>query len=255
MIKMLKQFIAPLQRRVFLMIARGIIKNVNDDTELQHAQVALLKNELRNDVERFQQYGFTSVPKIGAEAIALFLNGNRDHGIIISVEDRQYRMKGMENGEVALYTDEGDFIHFQRGNKIEISTETLEINASTKVEVNTPIFDVNASNKVDIDATIEAEITGGIVDIDATTNVAIDAGTEIALTAPDIELNGNLAASGSGGGGSASLDFATLEADITTQAQFDVGAATQLQLNPTTMLLDTDAMTVNCSTSYDLNKA
>lgn len=142
-----ERFLAPLKRRVFMMIARGVIENVDDSKLLQHVQVSLLKDEIRNDVERFQEYGFTSVPLPGegCEAVALFLQGNRDHGIIIAVEDRQYRLKNLENGEVAIYTDEGDKIHLKRGNEIQISTETLTIDATTKLEINSPIVEMNAS--------------------------------------------------------------------------------------------------------------
>jgi phage gp45-like len=66
--------------------------------------------------EFFQQYGFTSRPLPGAEGIFIE-SGN--FVVMIATEDRRYRV-ALEEGEVALYTDEGDKIHFKRGREIEI---------------------------------------------------------------------------------------------------------------------------------------
>lgn len=155
----LNRFIAPLKRRVLMMIARGVIENIDDSKELQHCQMALLQGEIRNDLERFQQYGFTSRPHPGAEGIAIFLGGNRDHGIIINVEDRQYRLKNLAAGEVAIHTDEGDFIKFKRGNEIEINTDKLTVNATSEIEFNTDQITINATTKAEINAATLEKIT------------------------------------------------------------------------------------------------
>jgi phage gp45-like len=73
------------------------------------------------DREYFQHYGFTSRPKQGAEAVVL-LQGNQI--IVIGSDDRRYRIP-VEDGEVALYTDEGDSIHFKRGRKIMVKAGSL----------------------------------------------------------------------------------------------------------------------------------
>lgn len=44
----------------------------------------------------------------------------------------------MQPGEVAIYTDEGDRIHFKRGRIIDIETGTLNIKASGSVNFETP---------------------------------------------------------------------------------------------------------------------
>jgi phage baseplate assembly protein V len=109
-----------LQRRVMGMIGRGVVKIVNDSLKMQGMQVSMLSDETRDKIERVQNYGFTSVPKEGAEAVVLFLGGNRDHGIAIAVDDRRYRLKGLESGEVAIYTDEGDSVALKRDHKITV---------------------------------------------------------------------------------------------------------------------------------------
>lgn len=131
--------LGPLVKRIRLAMGRGVIRLVNDATKVQLMQVGLLANETRSNVERFQEYGFTSVPHEGAQAACIFMGGNRDHGIVIATEDGRYRLKELSPGEVALYTDEGDKIVLKRGRVIEIDTSELIVNASTRVTLNTPL--------------------------------------------------------------------------------------------------------------------
>lgn len=156
-----------LQKRVVLVIGRGIIKTVNDGPKLQICQASFLADELRDGVERMQEYGFTSVPLPGAEAISVFLGGNRDHGVIIACDDRRYRVKGLAGGEVCIYSDEGDKVHFKRNNIVNIVTKNLVIDAETKVQINTPLFEVNATalakfNTPDVQATATITADGNI---------------------------------------------------------------------------------------------
>lgn len=155
----LQQILQSLQNRVMLTVARAVVKLIDDDKKMQAMQIALLKREVREEVERFQNYGFTSHPHPEAEAAVVFVGGNRDHGLIIAVDDRRYRLTGLQEGEVALYTDEGDKIVMKRNRVIEVTTETLRVNANTKVEINTPLFEVNATDK--------ASITTDLMEVDA----------------------------------------------------------------------------------------
>ena len=89
-------------------VSRAVVKRVDDSKKRQIVQAGLLEGETREGLEHYQPYGFTSVPHAGAEGVALFAGGERDHGLLVAVDDRRYRLTGLENGEVALYTDEGD---------------------------------------------------------------------------------------------------------------------------------------------------
>jgi phage baseplate assembly protein V len=130
--------------------ARGTITLVNDDTKMQSTQVKFLADEVLDGLERFQDYGFTSKPKVGAEALAIFFGGRRSNGAVIKVDDRRYRIKGLQDGEVAIYTDEGDKIVLKRGNKIEVTTNEFIVNAATKIRMVSPLVEIVASTKVDI---------------------------------------------------------------------------------------------------------
>ncbi|TBV12749.1 phage baseplate assembly protein V [Stutzerimonas kirkiae] len=90
--------------------------------------------------ELMQHYGFTSAPLPGAEYIVVPVGGNSKHAVVIASEDGRYRV-ALADGEVALYTDEGDCIHLKRGRLIEVVTETLLVKAGTKVRFETPMVE------------------------------------------------------------------------------------------------------------------
>lgn len=103
-----------LMARVRGMVGRAVVNLVNDATRLQALQVTMMSDQVADDVERFQQYGLTSVPKPGAEGIALAVGGSTAHTVVISVDDRRFRLTGLTSGEVALYDDLGHKVHLTR---------------------------------------------------------------------------------------------------------------------------------------------
>lgn len=136
MLDAIERMTAGARQRVSLMVGRCILRAINDTKGVQLVQAQLMADELHGDMERIQQYGFTGVPLPGAEGVAVFVGGNRDHGLIIAVEDRRYRLKGLAGGEVAMYTDEGDYIKLARGNKIEFKTTRIDIDAPGGLHIN-----------------------------------------------------------------------------------------------------------------------
>jgi len=150
-----------LKDRIMNAIARGVLLQIDDSKKLQSLQLSLFAGEIKDQVERFQNYGFTSHPFEGAEGVCLFPQGNRDHGIVICVDDRRFRLKALEKGEVAIYTDEGDKIHLKRNKEIEVLTNKLTVNAANEVEVNTQVANVNASSSVTVDSPIST-FTGDV---------------------------------------------------------------------------------------------
>src|SRR4029450_4777617 len=144
---------------------------VDDKKKLQQVQVELMADETKDDVERFQQYGFTSVPLVGAEALCVFLGGGRDHAIVLSIDDRRHRLTEMQGGDVAIYNDTGAKIVLTREQvinvacalgalagvkddepadevtiktkKFKVDCETLELTASDSITVTSPSVDVN----------------------------------------------------------------------------------------------------------------
>jgi len=100
----LRRFIAPLVRRVMLTVSRGQLGTVDDAGGLQRTQVTMLAGEVRDNVERVQPFGFSSVPLPGAECLVICVGGNRDHPVVVNVDDRRYRPAGLQAGEVCIYS-------------------------------------------------------------------------------------------------------------------------------------------------------
>ncbi|MDU9391534.1 phage baseplate assembly protein V [Pseudomonas sp. zfem002] len=121
-------------------IVRGVLALVNAASKMQSVQMRLTAGELKDNVEHFEPYGITSNPHPGAEGVTLFVNGDRSHAITVCVADRRYRLQGLEGGEVAIYTDEKDFIHLKRNRTIAIETLQLEVKAGVAVDFDTPVI-------------------------------------------------------------------------------------------------------------------
>ncbi|MGQ7818832.1 phage baseplate assembly protein domain-containing protein [Metapseudomonas furukawaii] len=103
--------------------------------------------------ELIQHYGFTSAPLPGAEMIVLPIGGRTNHSVVVATEDGRYRIQIVE-GEVSLYTDEGDYIHLKRGRLVEVNTVDLLINAANSVEINTTDYRLNARASAHIATTL-----------------------------------------------------------------------------------------------------
>lgn len=121
-------------------IARGVLALSDATGLLQSVQMRLTAGEVKSGMEHFEPYGFTSNPHPGAEGLGAFINGDRSHGVVICIADRRFRLADLKSGEVALYTDEGDVLHFKRGREISIETLTLKVKADTAVEFDTPVI-------------------------------------------------------------------------------------------------------------------
>lgn len=126
--------------RLAAVMARCSVALVNAATKMQSLQVRVTAREVKDGVEHFEPYGFTSNAQPGAEGLIAFLGGDRSHGVVLCIADRRFRLKELEPGEVALYTDEGDCLHFKRGRVLEIKTLTLRVTAEEAVEFDTPVI-------------------------------------------------------------------------------------------------------------------
>ncbi|MFW9266516.1 phage baseplate assembly protein [Pseudomonas sp. NR3] len=107
--------------------------------------------------ELFQHYGFSSAPLPGAEYLVIPVGGNSKHAIVAASEDARYRI-ALQDGEVSIYTDEGDCVHLKRGRVVEIVTETLVVKAGTKVRFETPIVEMTGDQHVDGNVKAEGEV-------------------------------------------------------------------------------------------------
>lgn len=101
----LARILGPILHRIDMMTARGFLVSVNDANGVQTMQVGVLADEIVDDAERFQSYGVSSVPPAGGDVLLLFVQGNRDHPIIVTTNDRISRPTGLRVGEVEVYNN------------------------------------------------------------------------------------------------------------------------------------------------------
>ena len=150
------KLIAPLRRRVRLMVSRAVLSAISDGNGLQIAQVKLLEGEVRDAVERMQNYGFTGVPLAGAEGVMVCVSGNRDHGIVIAMDDRRYRIKALQSGEVAVYTHLDKQAHkhriiFKNDGSIEALAKNITVKATETARIEGDVVKIHATSLFQFD--------------------------------------------------------------------------------------------------------
>lgn len=152
--RIVTKLIGPIARRVRLIARRAVVKLVYDDPKMQELQLAIFSGEVRDHVERFEDYGYTSHPFPDAEALVLALGGSTNHCAVVKVADRRYRLRAIAPGEVAVYDDQGQVIHLKRDKTLHvygvdhliaaiaadavITCPEVTITAATKCQVNSP---------------------------------------------------------------------------------------------------------------------
>lgn len=154
MLRAMQKAMAPALRRIALMVGRSVLELVDDSPPVQVVQVSLLDDEVRANVERVQEYGFTSHPHPGADAVAVAVAGSRDNLVVVAVDDRRYRLRALKRGEVAIYTDEGDKIVLKRGG-------TIEVTAASQVLINAPLVVCSGNVAVDGNLYVAGNIHSG----------------------------------------------------------------------------------------------
>jgi phage baseplate assembly protein V len=93
------------------MVGRGRVSLVDDRGPVQLLQLTSLGlGDVKDGVPRLAEYGFTSMPPQDTDAIVLFLSGERSNGVVIATSHQSYRLKSLQDGDVALYDSRGNFV-------------------------------------------------------------------------------------------------------------------------------------------------
>ncbi|WP_429913865.1 phage baseplate assembly protein V [Klebsiella pneumoniae] len=122
---------------------RGRLTRVKSDLSIQQVQVNGLAGEKLQDAELFQHFGFTSCPPAGTQCIVLPIGGQTSHSIIIATENGAYRLQ-VASGEVAIYSDEGAFVHIKKGRIVEVECDEYHVKTK-KYTVKAEDYDVTAT--------------------------------------------------------------------------------------------------------------
>lgn len=138
-----------LYSRLQMVVGRGRVTTSDDSGNVQTLQVRLGQDEVRDDTPRLAEYGLTSVPPVGTDAIVIFIGGDRSTGVAVATGNQAARPKGLAVGEVAIYDDQGQMVHITRaGITIKGAGMPVTIQDTPKVRM----------------VTDRLEVTGDIID-------------------------------------------------------------------------------------------
>lgn len=137
--------------RLQLLFSQGVGALVGEDK----VQVKVLDGEVLNNIQRVEPYGFSYRPKPGCQTYLMFPSGDRSYGVALVIGDKRYQVD-LEEGEVALHDDEGNWVHIKRGGIIEAK-------AATKVIASTPLFETTGDAKIggNLEVTGQTQSGGG----------------------------------------------------------------------------------------------
>ncbi|MGV3581914.1 MAG: phage baseplate assembly protein domain-containing protein [Methylophilus sp.] len=136
--------IGQIWNRLQLMVAQGAGVLIGT----HKIQIKVLDNEVLDNVDRIQPYGFSYKPKSGCQAYTVFPSGDRSHGLCIVQGDRRYTLDLLD-GEVALHDDQGQKVHLKRDGilintpfNFEVRADKIKLHAASEYA-----FDVNGQGQ------------------------------------------------------------------------------------------------------------
>jgi phage baseplate assembly protein V len=135
-LRQIGHMLRPLRNRIGNSIARGLIGIVDEAKKLQMLQLGLNEGEDGEDCENFQGFGFKSVPLPGAEAVALFPDGDRGVPLVVGTEDRRYRPTDWDGGEAGVYNAFDAIVRLKADGTIEAGTAGgAKVALATKADI------------------------------------------------------------------------------------------------------------------------
>lgn len=130
-----------LLRRINNVIARGKLLEPLSNDKTPRAKIGLMAREVYDGIEYPQDYGFASSPPKNSELLAHFLGGNRDHGYLTRIFNKDFTPTDLEEGEVCLYNNGTAKVLLDKDSNIIVTTGenlTIEINADGSIIIDSP---------------------------------------------------------------------------------------------------------------------
>lgn len=171
-----------LSQRILLGIARALVAVVRDSGGIQVMQVQLSASEVRDGLPRFTEFGFSSNPPVGSDAVVAFLGGDRSKGIVIGTCHQPSRPKNLAPGETKLHSQDGKSVYLTAsgGIVVEAKGQPVVVNDASDVTWNcSGKFKLVAPGGVEIDAPL-VQSTGDMQDNSASNPHTVAAMRQIA---------------------------------------------------------------------------
>jgi phage baseplate assembly protein V len=116
-----ERILEPLRNKLRAIVSRAVVLAVQDSSKkIQLVSLRIgAEGENLSKVERVQNFGLTSNPMDGAQALVLAVGGERSHSIVVGIDDANYRIV-VDRGEVAVYNAFNAVIKLCKDGTIEI---------------------------------------------------------------------------------------------------------------------------------------
>lgn len=143
-------------RHIMLAISRGRVGASNDSGPVQTMQARLNQQETIDTLPRVAEFGFTSRPPAGSDAIILFAAGDRSNGVVVATNHQATRLKNLAEGDTAIFDSRGRYIWLGKDGGIVVSASgpvtvngatLVTINAGEKVRMVTPLLECTGQIK------------------------------------------------------------------------------------------------------------
>lgn len=108
-----------------LAINRGVVQTVDDSQGVQELQCTATQDEVLDEIEHFQGYGFSAHPPAGSEACLVTVGDDRAHMIALGTNDRASRCVDLEAGDTCMYSLHGTQIHMYTSKGSGWTTHTV----------------------------------------------------------------------------------------------------------------------------------
>jgi phage baseplate assembly protein V len=154
-------------------MGRGRLTRVDDSGPVQLVQMQLSQGETRDRTPRVAEYGFSSNPPDGADAVAVFLGGDRTNGVVIACGHQAYRVRGLASGEVCISDNRGQRVFLGAdGIVIDGGGKPVQITNAPRITADSPLM--RCTGDIECDGNIRA--AGDILD-NSTSNAQSMAGS------------------------------------------------------------------------------
>lgn len=101
------------------LVRRATLGTLTTGGPSQVVQSSTLVDDVDDDVELLEQYGFTSAPPGGSEGLVLRVGGERAQQVAVLFGKRSARFTDLEQGEVAVYNEAGAALVLRNDGSIE----------------------------------------------------------------------------------------------------------------------------------------
>jgi len=127
-LSVMNRILAPIKREMRTMIVRGIVRIITEDSKIQVFQVESFQDDVRDDVEHFQTFGFKSHTPANSEVIMLNVGGSNEHSVVVATENREAlsNLDPLEEGDSIIYNKGGASLLLKEKN-IEASIDKIKI--------------------------------------------------------------------------------------------------------------------------------